>query len=386
MRSSRTRVAHVIPIQLTKTPHTQWGVFIKFLFHEGCPRNLFTQPTNNMGKVRFGVVGTNFITDWVIAGAREDERFCLSAVCSRTRERGEEFAAKHSIEHVFTSLEEMAASDKVDAIYIASPNYMHAEQSILCMNHGKHVLCEKPMASNAREARAMVEAAQRNGVTLMEAMKSTLSPSFRAVRENIGRVGTLRRYFASFCQYSSRYDKFKEGTVLNAFRPELSNGAMMDIGVYTIYPMVVLFGRPQSISAQGVVLSSGADGQGAVNMQYEGMNATILYSKIANSLLPAEIEGEDGNILIDRIQTPTDVRFYPRQAPASGQEKRTEGENLSVEDSHNEYYHEIREFIDLVQDGRIESEINSHAASITTLEIIDEVRHQLGVHYPADEK
>ena len=281
-----------------------------------------------MEKVRFGVVGTNFITDWVIAGAREDERFCLSAVCSRTRERGEEFAAKHSIPHVFTSLEEMAASDKVDAIYIASPNYMHSSQSILCMNHGKHVLCEKPMASNAREARLMVEAARKNGVTLMEAMKSTLSPNFRAVRDNLHRVGTLRRYFASFCQYSSRYDKFKEGTVLNAFRPELSNGAMMDIGVYTIYPMVALFGRPQAINAQGIVLSSGADGQGAVNMQYEGMNATILYSKIANSHLPAEIEGEEGNILIDRIQTPVDVRFYPRQAPASGQEKRTEGEIL----------------------------------------------------------
>ncbi len=339
-----------------------------------------------MEKVRFGVVGTNFITDWVIAGAREDERFCLSAVCSRTRERGEEFAAKHSIPHVFTSLEEMATSDKVDAIYIASPNYMHSSQSILCMNHGKHVLCEKPMASNAREARLMVEAARKNGVTLMEAMKSTLSPNFRAVRDNLHRVGTLRRYFASFCQYSSRYDKFKEGTVLNAFRPELSNGAMMDIGVYTIYPMVALFGRPQAINAQGIVLSSGADGQGAVNMQYEGMNATILYSKIANSHLPAEIEGEEGNILIDRIQTPVDVRFYPRQAPASGQEKRTEGEPLGVEDTHNEYYHEVKEFIDLVQSGRMESEINSHEASITTMEIIDEVRRQLGVHYPADEE
>ena len=339
-----------------------------------------------MEKVRFGVVGTNFITDWVIAGAREDERFVLSAVCSRTRERGEEFAAKHSIEHVFTSLEEMASSDKIDAIYIASPNYMHAEQSILCMNHGKHVLCEKPMASNAREARAMVEASKRNGVALMEAMKSTMSPNFRALRENIKRVGTLRRYFASFCQYSSRYDNFKEGIVLNAFKPELSNGAMMDIGVYTIYPMVVLFGRPQHISAQGIVLSSGADGQGAVNMQYEGMNATILYSKIANSLLPAEIEGEEGNILIDRIQTPTDIRFYPRQAPASGQEKRAEGEILSVEDNHNEYYHEIREFIDLIQSGRTESEINSHQASITTMEVIDEVRRQLGVRYSSDEE
>ena len=339
-----------------------------------------------MEKVRFGVVGTNFITDWVIAGAREDSRFELAAVCSRTRERGEEFAAKHNIPHIFTSLEEMASSNKVDAIYIASPNYMHAEQSILAMSHGKHVLCEKPLASNAREAKEMIAASEQFGVALMEAMKSTLSPNFRAVKENLHRIGTPRRYFASFCQYSSRYDKYKEGVVLNAFRPELSNGAMMDIGVYTIYPLVALFGKPQSISAQGVVLSSGADGQGAVNMQYDGLNATVLYSKIANSQLPAEIQGEEGNILIDRIQTPVDIRFYPRQAPASGHEKRVEGELLSREESHNEYYYEIREFIDMILSGRRESEINSHATSLATMEIIDEVRRQIGVHYPADDK
>lgn len=338
-----------------------------------------------MEKIRFGVVGTNFITDWVIAGAREDERFELTAVCSRTMERGEEFAQKHNIPHIFTSLEEMAASDKVDAIYIASPNYMHAEQSITAMSHGKHVLCEKPLASNTAEARKMIEVSEHYGVALMEAMKSTLSPNFRCVMENLERIGQPRRYFASFCQYSSRYDKFKEGIVLNAFKPELSNGAMMDIGVYTIYPLVALFGKPKSISAQGVVLSSGADGQGAVNMEYEGMNATVLYSKIANSHLPAEIEGEDGNILIDKIQTPTAVRFFPRTAPASGKEQRSEGELLNAPDTHNEYYHEIKEFIDMIEDGRLESEINSHEVSLTTMEIIDEVRRQLGVHYPADE-
>ena len=337
-----------------------------------------------MNKIRFGVVGTNFITDWVIAGAREDARFELAAVCSRTKERAEEFAAKHNIPHIFTSLEEMAASDKVDAIYIASPNYAHAEQSILCMNNGKHVLCEKPMAANAHEARRMVECSRKNGVTLMEAMKSTLSPNFLAAKANLNRIGTPRRYFASFCQYSSRYDKFKEGVVLNAFRPELANGAMMDIGVYTIYPLVVLFGKPQVINAQGVVLSSGVDGQGAVNIQYDGLNATVLYSKIANSQLPAEIEGEDGNILIDRIQTPVNVRFYPRQAPASGHEKRTEGELLSQPEEHNEYYYEVKEFIDLIEQGRVESEINSHHNSISTLEIIDEVRRQLGVRYSSD--
>ena len=173
--------------------------------------------------------------------------------------------------------------------------------------------------------------------------------------------------------------------MLNAFRPELANGAMMDIGVYTIYPLVALFGKPQSINAQGIVLSSGVDGQGAVNMQYKGLNATILYSKIANSHLPAEIEGEDGNILIDRIQTPTDVHFYPRQAPASGHEKHADGEILNHKEEHNEYYYEVKEFIDLIEQERLESEVNSHQNSITTLEIIDEVRRQLGVRYPSDE-
>ncbi|MCQ4762299.1 oxidoreductase, partial [Alistipes onderdonkii] len=99
-------------------------------------------------------------------------------------------------------------------------------------------------------------------------------------------------------QYSSRYDKFRQGIVLNAFNPELSNGAMMDIGVYTVYPMVALFGRPLEVEAQGIVLSSGADGQGAINFRYEGMNATVLYSKIANSSLPSEIQGEEGNLLL----------------------------------------------------------------------------------------
>lgn len=338
-----------------------------------------------MRKVRFGVVGTNFITDWVIAGAKEDPRFELTAVCSRTQERGEEFAAKYDIPHIFTSLEQMAASDKVDAVYIATPNCTHAQNAILCMQHGKHVLCEKPLASNAVEARRMVAASTKYGVTLMEAMKSTLSPMFRCVQENLHRIGTPRRYFASFCQYSSRYDKFKEGVVLNAFRPELANGALMDIGVYTLYPLVVLFGRPQAIEAQGILLSSGVDGQGAVNLKYEGMNATILYSKIANSMLPSEIEGEDGNIVIDRIQTPTEVRFYPRQAPASGHEVRSAGEALHTADHHNEYYHEIKEFIDLIEQGLTESKINSHHSSIATLEIMDEVRRQLGVSYPADE-
>ena len=337
-----------------------------------------------MRRVRFGVVGTNNITDWVIAGGQQDERFELNAVCSRTQERADEFAAKHGIPHTFTSLEEMAASNVVDAIYIATPNCCHAGQAITCMNHGKHVLCEKPMASNAHEVSTMIEAARKNGVTLMEAMISTLNPNFLRAKEQLTQLGTLRRYVACYCQYSSRYDKFKEGIVLNAFKPELSNGAVMDIGIYTIYPMVVLFGKPQRIEAQGIVLHTGVDGQGAVNFGYEGMDATVLYSKIANSFLPTEIEGEKGNILIDHIHIAQEVDFIPRKPTGQGQSQEALREPLGKPLEKSAYYYEVKEFIDLVLEGKQESSINTWGNSLATMEIIDEIRRQLGVVYPAD--
>jgi predicted dehydrogenase len=337
-----------------------------------------------MNKLRLGVVGTNFITDWVIAGARQEKRLELTAVCSRTQETADAFAARHHIPHTFTSLDDMAQSPLIDAVYIASPNFLHASQSILCMRNGKHVLCEKPLASNAAEAREMIEASRRYNVTLMEAMKPTLTPNFLAVRDNLERIGTVRRYFSGFCQYSSRYDKYKEGVILNAFRPEYSNGAMMDIGIYTVYPMVVLFGRPQRIDASGILLSSGVDGQGAVNFLYEGMNATVIYSKIANSALPTEIQGEKGNITLDRINIIGRAGFTPRPEAASGKGVPPVTLDISVPSDRDEYYYEVAEFTRLALAGKRESDINSHHHSLVTLEIIDEVRRQLGVVYPAD--
>ena len=331
----------------------------------------------NKRKVRFGVVGTNFITDWVIAGAREDERFELVAVCSRSDETARLFAAKHNTPHTFTSLEAMAESPLIDAVYIASPNFLHAEQSILCMQRGKHVLCEKAFASNAAEVCRMIQSAQKHDVVLMEAMKPTLTPGFIAAQKAISQIGVVRQYFSCYCQYSSRYDKLKEGIVLNAFDPALSNGAIMDIGVYTIYPMVVLFGRPKTIQATGVKLNSGVDGHGNVCFTYEnGLNATVMYSKIANSQLPTEIQGEDGLITLDRINIISDVTLSPRN-----------GQKASIMPTldHNEYYYEIAEFIDLIQSGRKESENNSLENSLITIEIIDEVRRQLGVVFPMDE-
>ena len=339
-----------------------------------------------MEKVRFGVVGTNFITDWVIAGCTgQDPRFELAAVYSRSRERAEEFAAKYGIPYKFTSLEEMASSPVVDAVYIASPNFKHAEQSILCMSHGKHVLCEKPLASNAAEARQMIAASAKYNVTLMEAMKSTLNPNFLMMMRNVERVGKVRRYFSSYCQYSSRYDRLKAGELPNAFNPACSNGALMDIGVYTIYPMVVLFGRPQEVFASGTLLSSGTDGQGSVTFRYDGMEANVIYSKIADSHLPSEIQGEEGTIVMNHISRLKQVTFIPRMPQAvRGNGEQPEAEDWSQPTDKDRYYYEVAEFIDLVLSGRRESAVNTHCCSLMTMELMDEVRRQLGVVYPAD--
>lgn len=340
-----------------------------------------------MEKVRFGVIGTNFITDWVIKGASEDPRFELTAVCSRTRERAMEFAARHGARLTFTSVEEMASSDAIDAVYVASPNYMHASQSITCMSHGKHVLCEKPLASNAEEVRLMIEASERYGVALMEAMMPTLTPNFRRVMESMGRVGQMRRYFSSFCQYSSRYDRFKRGEMVNAFDTSLSNSALMDIGVYTVYPMVVLFGKPLETVATGQLLSSGADGQGTLLFRYDGMDAIAIYSKISNSLLASEIQGEDGVLTLDSIHHIRNVEFTPRATTVcAGKGGTGHKENLTAYDGHDDYYHEVAEFISIILEGKRESPVNSHRNSLITIELLDEARRQLGVRFPADTK
>ncbi len=325
--------------------------------------------------LRFGIIGTNFIVDTVLEAARLDPRFCVAAVYSRSIETANTFADRHNIPNIFLSLEEMAQSDLIDAVYIASPTVCHAEQSILFMKHGKHVLCEKPFASNVKEVEAMIEASTLYNVTLMEAMRSTLTPNFKEVMCYLNDLGTVRRYFASYCQYSSRYDKLKEGVVLNAFKPELSNGAVMDMGVYTIYPMIVLFGKPLSVKASGIMLHTGVDGQGAVNFEYKDMNATVLYSKISNSDLPSEIQGEDGTISMDKIDYISSLKLYKRGGDVS---------DISVLNQMNQYYYEIAEFIDLVDAGKRESTINSHSNSLITIEIVDEIRRQIGVVFPAD--
>lgn len=326
---------------------------------------------------RIGIVGTNWITERLLEAASAVENFELAAVYSRTSERAEEFGTKYGITNLFTNLEEMAGSEEIDAVYIATPNSYHAEQAILFLQHGKHVLCEKPLAANAKEVARMIQAAKNHNVLLMEAMKSTLLPNFKVIQDHLHKIGPVRRYFASYCQYSSRYDKYKEGIVLNAFNPNFANGSLMDLGVYCLYPLVTLFGEPKEVKATGLILDSGVDGEGSVILKYDDKDAVVMYSKITNSFLPSEIQGEKGSMIIDKIHSAEKVEIHYNDGTI---------EPLTVEQSHPAMYYEVKEFIDLIKQQKMESTTNSFENSLTTMQVLDKVRKEICLVFPNDLK
>lgn len=325
--------------------------------------------------IRLGVIGTNWITERFLKAAKLSNQLKLTAVYSRTKDRAESFAVKHGAKATFTDLERFLASDAFDAVYIASPTAFHKEQTILALSYKKHVLVEKPMASNAKEAEAMIEMSQKHGVVLMEAMKTTQLPNFREVESLFERIGPVRRILANFCQYSSRYDRYKEGEVLNAFKPELSNGALMDLGVYTVYPIIKWFGQPKKIQASAIMLDSGVDGSGTVTLTYPGFEANLLFSKITNSDTPSEIQGENGSILIDKWSDMQGITWMDKQGHKT---------KIDTDQDMQTMLYEALDFVDCIHSKRTQSEINPLAVSKITMEVLDEARQQIGLIFPAD--
>lgn len=327
--------------------------------------------------VRFGIIGTGGITEAFIKGAMNDKNFRVTAVYSRDLAKARAFGEKYGDDLTyFDNLEAFASSDTFDAGYIASPNSSHGPQSKVLLENGKHVLCEKAAASNARELGEVIALAKDNGLVYMEAMRSLTYPAFRKLQEILPRIGQVRKYIGNYCQYSSRYDRHKNGEYVNTFQKKFSNGSLMDIGIYAVYPAVFLFGVPDSIKASGLILQDGGvDGTGSILMSYPDMEAVILHSKISDSRMPSEIQGELGSILIDKIGNPEKLTLVLRDGTT---------EEIVPEQLKDNMYYEAAEFISVIESGRKESATNTHALALDVHTILDEARRQIGLSFPAD--
>ncbi len=250
--------------------------------------------------IRFAVVGTNWITKQFVDAAHETGKYKLTAIYSRSLEQAQAFANDYPVEHLFTSLDELAQSPDVDAVYIASPNSLHFPQTRLFLSHKKHVICEKPLASNLQEVEAAIALAKENNVVLFEAFKTASLPNFLLLKETLPKAGKLRKAFINYCQYSSRYQRYLDGENPNTFNPAFSNGSIMDIGFYCLASAVALWGEPRAVLATASLLDSGVDAQGTVVLSYGDFDVTLHHSKVSDSAIPSEIQGEDGTLVIEK--------------------------------------------------------------------------------------
>ena len=323
--------------------------------------------------MRFGIIGTNYISDRFMAALPFTESTAV-AVYSRQEETGRAFAEKHGIPLVFTDLAAFLSSDAFDAVYVASPNCCHKEQSIASLCAGKHVLCEKPIAPSLREYQEMKAQADRMGLVLVEAMRPVFDRNWAIIQENVSKLGALRKVHLDYCQYSGRYDAFLSGTVLNAFNPALSNAALLDIGVYPIAVAAMLFGAPKTVESTVLRLSNGFEGGGTILLGYDDFEVTVTYSKVCDSVAPSFILGERGGITVDKISEPSEafLKIRGEKTLPIALEKTPAPDNM---------FEEICAFSALVSQGKGSSTAD---ISRTTLYIMDKVREQNGVIFPSD--
>lgn len=250
--------------------------------------------------MRYGVIGTGWIAKSFIDGARDVCGSEFAAVYSRTAESGNKFAAENKIEKVYTDINEFARGD-FEAVYIASPNRLHYEQSKLMLQSGKHVICEKPITVEPEELEELQALADEKGLIYVEAIMYMFNPARDLLRDALGKIGKITSAHFDFSQLSSKYPAYQKGELPNIFNPALATGCLMDLGIYCVYPALDLFGLPEKITACAHFMESGADGSGTAGLLYPDKLVTFTYSKLGQDRLGSQIFGDEGTIKIESI-------------------------------------------------------------------------------------
>lgn len=322
-----------------------------------------------MTDLRWGLIGTGGIAHAFARDLARTSGQTVAAVSSRSLEKAKEFTNAHGGTPC-GSYEELVTSD-IDAVYVATPHPMHAPNTILALNHGKPVLCEKPFAVNARESAAMITAARENNLLLVEAMWSRFLPHYRKVRElvNQGDIGEIISISADHGQNLPLPKYYR----LHA--PELAGGALLDLGIYPISFAYYLLGKPQSVVAKAEFTPTGVDSQTSMIFRYEsGAHANLTTTLLAKTTCTATVVGTLGTIFIDGdFYTPTSMQLKKVDGTIVEFPRQYEGHGLREQ---------AIEFASLLKAGKKESELMSHSDTQSIMETMDEIRAQINLYYP----
>ncbi len=329
--------------------------------------------------LRFGTVGSGWITDEYIHGAKDSGLWELTAVYSRSRERGEAYAAKHGAKNVFTDLEEFANSPDIDAVYVASPNAFHYSQCKLLLEHGKHVICEKPLCAQAYKVRELQSIAEKQGLIFLEAIMYLHLPQRKVLEDALSRIGKITMVKLDFCQRSSKLDAYLAGDLPNIFNPQLETGALMDLGVYCVYPALALFSRPEKIHTDAFSTTSGLDGGGVLTLHYPEKLVTLTYSKMGQAGANSDFQGTDGTVRVDSISRLAGISLWHKDKTIETLYGDTDEKFQLMGWEAKDFYRYITE-----PEASQEEYLRCTALSLEVSELMENVRGQLNIKFPSD--
>lgn len=327
--------------------------------------------------IRWGILGSGHIARKFAADLLLVKEARLVAIGSRSLIKARAFAEAFLVRHVHGSYESLAANSEVDVIYIATPHSLHYENTVLCLQQGKAVLCEKPFALNSRQARAMIDLAREKNLFLMEALWSKFLPQYNKVQELLreGKLGTVKSVLVNF--------GFKAMGQIPArlYDPLLGGGTIMDIGIYNAFLAMSILGKPDRIEASMTPAPTGVDEQCAVLFQYNNGAMAQLFSTFTTDLATeADIGGTQGRIRLTTrfFDTAARVEFYP------GKLDTREIIPVPKEEGFG-YQYEARHVNECLQKGLTESPVMSFADTLVLMETLDAIRQAAGIKYAADE-
>jgi predicted dehydrogenase len=327
--------------------------------------------------IRWGILGSGHIAKKFATDLRLVKDARLVAIGSRSSTTSAAFAAVFPVEYQHDSYEALVNNPDVDVIYIATPHSFHYEHTLLCLQHGKAVLCEKPFAMNSRQTRVMIDTAKEKKIFLMEALWSKFLPQYDKVQELLrqGKIGTLKSVLVNF--------GFRPVPPIKPrmFDPALGGGTMMDIGIYNVFMAISVLGRPHIIEASMTPAATGVDEQCAVLFKYNNGAMAQLFSSFTTDLpTEAEINGTEGRIkLTSRFFDPTaQIELYTGGLDTKQLIEVPKEQGFG-------YQYQARHVNACLQQGLTESPVMRFEDTLTLMETLDAIRQVAGIKYPADE-
>lgn len=324
-----------------------------------------------MKTIRWGIIGTGNIASQFATALKGMEDTEIAAVASRSLEKAEQFARKFSAQRAYGSYEELAADERIDAVYIATPHTEHLKNSELCIKHKKAVLCEKPITLNSKDTKYLMDLAKEHQVFLMEAMWTKFLPVTNQVKKWVaeGKIGSIKRMDIGF-GFSNPIDYTHR-----TFNYDLAGGALLDMGIYPItYAIDIMGALPVKIESYASFLENGVDEHNLTMFQFEnGAIASLSSALSVNVGKSAVIVGDKGKIEVDEFWYAKEAKVYDN------------GGNLidtfKAAERINGYEYEAYEVNQCIREGKLESNRLPLKDTLEIMEIMDGIRNKWGLKY-----